>query len=134
MYLGVCESVHVNRDKLFGNIFLCIEKARGVAAAIFGENSVRVKMVLDRFGIIAVDRVLSGSFSSHSKGGGRPESVQKVIRYVYYDLSSMHLKGFLGAICQLSPFRDIEIVASGENGRAMQYKREPIKCMTRCDV
>ena len=81
-------------QSLFGNIFLCIEKARGVAAAIFGENSVRVKMVLDRFGIIAGDRVLSGSFSSHSKGGGRPESVQKVIRYVYYDLSSVHLKGF----------------------------------------
>jgi len=57
-----------------GNYFLSIGGARGHAAVILGEVRMKVKMVqkcslaLNRFGVIAVDRIPCGAFSSHLEG------------------------------------------------------------------
>jgi len=57
-----------------GNDYLSIGGARRHTAVILGEVRVRVKMVqkcslaLNRFGVIAVDRIPCGAFSSHLEG------------------------------------------------------------------
>ena len=57
-----------------GNDILSIGGARGHAAVILGEVRMKVKMVqkcslaLNRFGVIAVDRMPCGAFSSHLEG------------------------------------------------------------------
>ena len=71
---GYASCAREQAENMPGNYFLSIGGARGHAAVILGEVRMKVKMVqkcslaLNRFGVIAVDRIPCGAFSSHLEG------------------------------------------------------------------
>jgi len=73
-----------------------------------GQNGAKMQLGVEVVcGVIVVDRLPSGAFSSHLKGVWYLRSVQEVIRGVYDDLASVCLKDFLGSKYPLLRFGDM---------------------------